>query len=123
MPFPSLRHLLLPFFWEVRTHNPIQPTVPWEEHQVGVSDLVTYEVRFASLREMEIDNAKDAAYFVGIAINGRLNALLRVELQLSVYAGLLVGATYEGEPGQLAVVGALTAHLEVSPAPLCVLLR
>ena len=72
---------------------------------------------------MEIDNAKDAAYFVGIAINGRLNALLRVELQLSVYAGLLVGATYEGEPGQLAVVGALTAHLEVSPAPLCVLLR
>ena len=80
--------------------QPDQIPVPRHKGQVGKGDLVSDQILGALLLQVPIDDAGDTLDLVAVAVDGGLDALLRVE---------------EAEPGFLAEVGALARDLEVQP--------
>jgi len=81
VPLPRPRHGLLPFRLELWLHYPAQYIVPGDEHEIGVTSLLTNQVRAIVLLKMSIDDTKHSFDLGRIPVDGAREILLRVELE------------------------------------------
>lgn len=75
--------------------------MPRHKRQVRKGNLVPHQVLSPLLLQVPVNDAEDALDFIGVAVDGGLNALFRMVV---------------GEPDFLAKIGALARGLEVQPA-------
>lgn len=82
VPGVALGVFLLPLGIKALAHDEWEHAVPWDEHQVCIADLVADKVLLAALGQLCIDDAEDSLDLVAVAVNGRSDVLLGVELRV-----------------------------------------